>query len=421
MSTSPLAQPLPLPCGLTLPNRLVKAALAEQMADSKQLPTSAQFDRAYGAWADGGWGMILTGNVQVDQRYLGDGHDTVIDATADLSEEQVLKAYTNLATVSRRAGTPSIVQLNHPGRQSPLGAGKRRLWSKTLAPSAIPLNIGSDMLSKILAGLIFGTPKEMTIADIDDVIQRFANGARIAAEAGFDGVQIHAAHGYLLAQFMSARSNHRTDAYGGSVAARVKIVLDIIKAVRAVVPKTFCIGLKFNSVDHQAASGPGSSTELEDCLEQAVLIAEAGLDFLEVSGGSYENPLMFTGSEKPESTAPSSRTAARESFFLDFAKQIRVRLPNLALIVTGGFQTRQGMEAALNENGCDMVGVGRPSIINPSLPVNLILNKEVAEADAKVYRRKFQTPWLVTRLLPKSVGAGVESIWYSKAIQNMGQ
>lgn len=292
MSNSPLAQPLPLPCGLTLPNRLVKAALAEQMADSQQLPTPAQFNRTYGAWADGGWGMILTGNVQVDERYLGGPDDNVIDASASLSEKQVLEAYRNLANVCRRAGTPTIVQINHPGRQSPLGAGKRSMFSKSLAPSAIPLNMGSDMLSRILGSLVFGTPKAMTVADIEDVVQRFANAARIAAEAGFDGIQIHAAHGYLLSQFMSARSNQRTDAYGGSAAARVKIVLDIIKAVRAVVPKTFCIGLKFNSVDHQTSNSAGASTELDDCIEQAVLIAETGLDFLEVSGGSYENPLV---------------------------------------------------------------------------------------------------------------------------------
>ncbi|KAH6972492.1 hypothetical protein BKA56DRAFT_692787 [Ilyonectria sp. MPI-CAGE-AT-0026] len=418
MSNSPLAQPLPLPCGLTLPNRLVKAALAEQMADSQKLPTPAQFNRTYGAWADGGWGMILTGNVQVDERYLGGPDDNVIDASASLSEEQVLEAYRNLANVCRRAGTPTIVQINHPGRQSPLGAGKRSMFSKSLAPSAIPLNMGSDMLSRILGSLVFGTPKAMTVADIEDVVRRFANAARIAAEAGFDGIQIHAAHGYLLSQFMSARSNRRTDAYGGSAAARVKIVIDIIKAVRAVVPKTFCIGLKFNSVDHQTSSSAGASSELDDCLEQAVLIAETGLDFLEISGGTYENPLMVTGTDT--TTAPSERTAARESFFLDFAKEIRAKLPNMALIVTGGFQSRQGMELALNEGACDMIGMGRPAVLNPSLPLNIIFNKEVPEADAKVYRKKITPPWLLKALAPKSVGAGFESTWYSKHMQKIG-
>lgn len=284
MAQSPLSQPLTLPCGLTLPDRLIKAALAEQMADCQKLPTPAQFSRTYGAWADGGWGMIMTGNVHVDERFLGDPDGTAINAS--LAEEKVIAAYKGLATACRRAGTPAIMQINHPGRQSPLGSGTKSLWTKNLAPSAVPLDMGSDLVSRVVTSIVFGTPKEMTLADIETVIQRFANAARIAAAAGFDGVEIHAAHGYLLAQFLSAKTNLRTDAYGGSVAARAKIVTDIIKAVRAVVPANFCVGLKFNSADHQ------SPTELQECLEQTAIIAEAGLDFLEVSGGTYENPIV---------------------------------------------------------------------------------------------------------------------------------
>ncbi|KAH7131304.1 hypothetical protein EDB81DRAFT_660884 [Dactylonectria macrodidyma] len=416
MAKTPLAQPLTLPCGLTLPNRLVKAALAEQMADSQQLPNTAQYGRTYGAWADGGWGMVITGNVQIDERYLGAPYDAAIDSTTSMSEDKVVAAYKSLASVCRRAGTPTIVQINHPGRQSPLGAGKRRLWSKTLAPSAIPLNMGPDLISRLVSGLVFGTPKEMAVTEIEDVVHRFANAARITALAGFDGIEIHAAHGYLLAQFLSARSNHRTDAYGGSPAARAKIVVDIIKAVRAVVPKTFCIGLKLNSVDHQTSGG--GSSEMEDCLQQTELIAATGLDFLEVSGGSYENPLMFTGINS--APTQSARTAARESFFLDFAKEIRARLPNMALMVTGGFQTRQGMEVALEE-ACDMVGIGRPSVLNPSLPANIILNNEVQQADAKMFRKRVPTPWLLKKIAPKSIGAGVESVWYNNEMKKMGK
>jgi 2,4-dienoyl-CoA reductase-like NADH-dependent reductase (Old Yellow Enzyme family) len=129
----------------------------------------------------------------------------------------------------------------------------------------------------------------MTVSDIEDVVQRFVYAARLVAEAGFDGIEIHVAHGYLLAQFLSPKSNLRKDAYGGSAAARAKIVIDIIKAVRAAVPATFCVGLKMNSADHQP-SGDVDESELRDCIEQAVLIAEAGIDFLEISGGSYEKP-----------------------------------------------------------------------------------------------------------------------------------
>ncbi|KAF5021783.1 hypothetical protein F66182_6158 [Fusarium sp. NRRL 66182] len=410
MAALKLSQPLQLPCGLTLPNRLAKAALAEEMAGHQNLPTTPQMACTYGAWADGGWGIILTGNVQVDERYLGGFGDCAV--SAHLAEEKVLGAYKAMADVCRRGGSPTIMQINHPGRQSPIGAGKKSLFDKNIAPSAVPLDMGTDLISKIVTTVVFGTPREMSVAEIEDIVQRFANTARIASAAGFDGVEIHAAHGYLLSQFLSAKSNRRTDEYGGSPAARAKIIIDVAKAIRAATPASFCVGLKFNSADHQ------SPTELQECLEQISLIAEAGLDFLEVSGGSYENPTMFTGLGDSEKSAS---TAARESFFLEFAREMRAQVPNVPLMVTGGFRTRAGMEAALNEGACDLIGLGRPSIINPSLPLNIVLNKEVKDEDAQVYARRVHTPWLLKRFGPKAIGSGVESTWYKKQMRAMGQ
>ncbi|KAF4991006.1 hypothetical protein FGRMN_8127 [Fusarium graminum] len=404
-----LSKPLQLPCGLTLPNRLVKAALAEEMADRESLPTTAQLERTYGAWADGGWGMILTGNVQVDDTYLGGLNDNAMSAS--LAEEKVLEAYKAYAGICRRKGTPTVMQINHPGRQSPLGAGKKSFLAKNIAPSAVQMDMGDDIISKIITNVVFGTPKEMSVAEIEDVVQRFANTARIAAAAGFDGVEIHAAHGYLLSQFLSEKSNKRNDAYGGTPAARAKIIVDVAKAIRAATPPTFCVGLKFNSADHQ------SPKELQECLEQISVIAEVGLDFLEVSGGSYENPTMFTGTGEKKSAS----TAARESFFLEFAREMRAKLPNVPLMVTGGFRSRAGMEDALTEGACDLIGLGRPAIINPSLPVNTILNKEVKTEDANLYARRIQTPWILKRFGPKSIGSGVEITWYRKQMQAIGK
>jgi 2,4-dienoyl-CoA reductase-like NADH-dependent reductase (Old Yellow Enzyme family) len=156
-----------------------------------------------------------------------------------------------------------------------------------MAPSAVPLSLGPGLLPTLIRTLVFGTPREMTGADIDDVVARFARTARLAADAGFAGVEIHAAHGYLLAQFLSESANRRTDAYGGSPAARSKIILDIIRAIRAAVPKKgFAVGIKVNSADHQ------SPREFSACREQLKLIAEEGVDFLEISGGDYENPTV---------------------------------------------------------------------------------------------------------------------------------
>lgn len=176
------------------------------------------------------------------------------------------------------------MQINHAGRQSPIGAGNRPFRAKTLSPSPIPLNLGDGIVAHMASSFLFGTPREMTDHDIHKVIQQFVHTSQLAQKAGFNGIEIHAAHGYLLSQFLSAKSNHRTDAYGGSPGARAKIVVDIINAIRATVPTSFCVGVKLNSVDHQSAK------ELRDCVEQLKLIAATGIDFLEISGGTWENP-----------------------------------------------------------------------------------------------------------------------------------
>lgn len=278
-----IATPLTLPCGLTIPNRLSKAAMAENWADKSHLPHNSLVE-TYGAWADGEWGMVLTGNVQVDVTYLGGPEDNAVNDA--ISREKLLESWTEWANVTNRNGTPTVMQLNHPGRQSLPGAGTHGFFGKTIAPSAVAVRLGDGFIARAISALIFGTPREMTKEDIQHVINRFADGASLAHEAGFAGVQIHAAHGYLLAQFLSPATNKRTDAYGGTPKKRAKIIVDIVHAMRKVVPKTFCIGIKLNSVDHQ------SKVALEECIQQLEEIADAGVDFLEISGGTYEDPTV---------------------------------------------------------------------------------------------------------------------------------
>lgn len=280
-----ISKPITLPSGLVLPNRLVKAAMAEAMSGPKTdyLPSDAM-NRSYTAWADAGWGMILTGNVQVDTKYLGQPTDTsIID-----NEAKQLESWRAWAkTIKGPTGsTPAVVQLNHPGRQSPVGAGTKGFFTKNVAPSPVPLDLGSNLLAKLASALVMGTPREMSVADIEEVVAQFARAAKLSADAGFDGVELHAAHGYLLAQFLSPKSNLRTDAYGGSPQKSAKIVADIVRAARAATPEGFTIGIKLNSVDHQSESA------LADCIEQLRVITEAGIDFLEVSGGTYEDPVV---------------------------------------------------------------------------------------------------------------------------------
>ncbi|KAI1365680.1 NADH:flavin oxidoreductase/NADH oxidase [Xylaria arbuscula] len=405
-----LSQPLTLKCGLTLPNRLAKAAMAENMADENNLPDK-KFQVAYGKWAQGNWGMVLTGNVQVDAAYLGNFGETAVDPSI---ETELRHAWKEWASACNRNGTPTIMQLSHAGRQSPLGAGKRGLCTKTLAPSPIPLDMGGGLIAKALVPLIFGTPREMTLYDINKVIQQFTYAARQAVDAGFQGVQIHAAHGYLLSQFLSAKGNKRTDEYGGSPSNRARLVVEVLRATREAVPESFCVGIKLNSVDHQ------SQDELKDCIEQLRMIVDAGVDFLELSGGSWEDPKMMANTDQGL-REKSDRSKAREAFFLEFAKAIRHEFPSVPLMVTGGFRTRQGMRSALDSGDCDLIGIGRPAAIHPELPNDIVFNKNIADEESKLLTQNIKTPLLTKITGIRSVSSGAESRWYSSQIKRMGE
>ncbi|RAK95597.1 NADH:flavin oxidoreductase/NADH oxidase family protein [Aspergillus ibericus CBS 121593] len=407
---SVVSQKLTLNCGLQLENRLVKAAMAEHMADGNSLPTELH-DRAYAEWGRGGWGMLLTGNVQVDRMYLGGAGDNTVNPAI---EAELLRRWKSWAAASTSHGTPTVMQISHPGRQSPLGAGARCMFAKNVSPSAIPLDLGSGWMARLTSSVVFGTPREMTQEDINHVIQQFVYTAQLAHQAGFQGIQLHAAHGYLLAQFLSAKTNRRTDRYGNSSAGRVKMIVDIIQAIRAAVPATFCVGIKLNSVDHQ------SESELKSCIEQLRLIVEAGVDFVEISGGTYEDPKMMGATPHPV-PEKSARTVAREAFFLEFARAIRAEFPGTPLMVTGGFRTRQGMEKALADGDCDMIGIGRPAVLNPTLPNDILLNPDVPEERARLATQPISPSRIIKLTGIKSAGSGAESRWYSAQIQKMAR
>lgn len=218
---------------------------------------------------------------------MGSAEDiTVPDDESEFPK--VLPAFKAFADAGQAHGTAVIVQISHPGRQSPLGAGLRGMTGKTIAPSAIPIKIGTGYIASAVRLGVFGTPRAMTLEDIEHVKAKFVSAAKLVAQAGFKGIELHAAHGYLLSEFVTPDSNKRTDKYGGSAENRVRIVLEIIEETRKVTPKGFAIGVKFNSVDQQTASG----TDMEDILKQVELLEQAGIDFLEISGGTYEDPAV---------------------------------------------------------------------------------------------------------------------------------
>ncbi|KAL5360787.1 hypothetical protein BJX96DRAFT_165427 [Aspergillus floccosus] len=385
---SGVKEPLRLPCGLVLPNRLVKAAMAEGLADKGHLPGS-RISRVYGEWAKGGWGALLTG-----------GYGDMATCEYHLDDRQSLERWKEYADACKQHGTPAIAQICHPGRQSPRGAGERGLFEKAIAPSAVPLHVGNGLAATIVRDIVFGTPKAMSHADIDHVITRFVNCARVLAECGFDGVEIHAAHGYLLYD------------YGGNAERRARVVLEIIRRIRSTVPSSFCIGIKLNSADHDAS-------DFEDTMTQIQLISEAGVDFLEISGGTYEDPTMMgRGLRDEPSNARSWNTVNREAFFLDFATQARKRFPNLILLLTGGFRTRKGIEAALKDGVCDLVGIGRPAVLRPDFP-RLIMNDIYSDDEARVVFAKVPIPFLAGLFQIRMLGGGAETQYFRGQIHRI--
>lgn len=200
-----LAAPVTLPCGLTLPNRIVKGPMAERLAKKSTSNRPNDLHNAvYRAWGEANYGLIITGNVQVDPRYLGDAADVTFHPT-DLTNPVALSDWKIWATACQASGTPTVIQICHTGRQSVAGVGDRSFMAKTLAPSAVALDFQGGWFTKLLQRVMFGTPKEMTLEDIDEVVEMFVNCAKMAFVTGFKGVELHAAHGYLITQFLSPK------------------------------------------------------------------------------------------------------------------------------------------------------------------------------------------------------------------------
>jgi len=331
-----LKQPLKLPCGATLSNRLAKAPLTEGMADPSNR-ANEKLVQLYRRWSEGGAGLLVSGNVQVDRRYLERAGNVAIDNNGGLDQ---VRAY---AKAGSSAGNHFWMQINHPGRQAALSR-----VGTLVAPSAITLD---------MPGKISEQPRALSEEDILDVIRRFAHVATMARECGFTGVQIHSAHGYLLSQFLSAKSNVRTDAWGGTPENRARLLLEVVRAVRRAVGPDFPVSVKLNSADFQK----GGFTN-EECLDVVRWLEAEKIDLLEISGGNYEQPtLLGFGAPPPQEKRAS--TIAREGYFIDYAQRIRA-VTKTPLMISGGMRTRAGMEHALSVGGMDVIGIGRPMCVD---------------------------------------------------------
>ena len=362
-------------------NRLIKGAMSEALANTAGQPNHLHFG-LYQAWAKGGLGCAITGNVMVDIRAKNEPGVVAVESDRDLA---LLQQWAN---VGKQHGMVQLVQLSHPGRQCPKGLNK-----ETVAPSAVPF---SPMLATT-----FGTPRALREDEILDIIQRFATSAQVCEQAGFEGVQLHGAHGYLISQFLSPLTNKRQDQWGGSIENRMRFLLEVYAAVRKATSENFIISVKLNSADFQR----GGISE-EDVVTVFKAIDDAGIDLIEISGGSYEAPAMAGAKEDKRKAS----TIAREAYFLDFAEKIRKQV-KCHLMVTGGFRTVEGMNAALDSGACEFVGIARPFAVETDLANRLIAGQDVRYGVNKI---KTGIP-MVDKM------AIMEIIWYAAQFKSIGE
>ena len=326
--------------------------MTEGVADPL-LRATPRHERLYRTWSEGGAGLLLTGNVQIDRTDLERPGNVAIDIseprTVSAEARQRLRAWARAGTSS---GNHLWMQISQAGRQSP-----RYVTREPRAPSDVQLRMLGN----------YARPRPLLEAEILDFINRFAQAAVVARDAGFTGVQVHGAHGYLLSSFLSPVTNRRTDAWGGSLENRARFLLEVVRAVRKAVGRDFPVALKLNSDDFRK----GGFTNVE-CVEVVRWLNDESLDLLELSGGTYEQPRLVGAEGRADSVVelrPSTRV--REAYFLEYATAIR-RVARMPLMVTGGFRTRAGMEAALGEGNCDMIGLGRPLCWQPDFPRRLL-------------------------------------------------
>ena len=344
------SQPLTLPCGAVLPNRLAKAAMTEGLADIQGRPTG-ELERLYGIWSDGGASLLLSGNILIDGDHLERPGNVIIDRTPD---EEMLAALRRWTTAATRKGNHFWAQISHAGRQTMKAVNPR-----PKAPSAIKLG---------LPGGQFGTPFALTEDEILNLISRFGQAAKACQDGGFTGVQIHAAHGYLISQFLSPRSNQRDDRWGGTLENRARFLMFTVNTVRQLVGAEFPISVKLNSADFQRGG-----FAFEDSLQVARWLQDASVDLIEISGGTYEQPklLGIEGLEAEEPQAVAETTLAREAYFVDFAKAMKDEL-KIPLMVTGGFRSASAMDQALKSRAADVIGLARPLCTMTDAPKRLL-------------------------------------------------
>jgi len=342
LAATELFKPLTLPNGSVLQNRICKASMEENLSDEGQVPGD-RLEALYTKWAEGGAGLILTGNVMISPDALTGPGGIVLENDARL---ELFRCWAN---AGRKHGSHFWMQINHPGRQVYAAMGEE-------AVSASTVNVNIPGYSKM-----FAKPRALTGQEIAGIIERFANTAMLAEQAGFTGVEIHAAHGYLINQFLSPLTNLRDDDWGGSLEKRARFLFEVIRAVRAKVSSKFCVAVKLNSADFQKGGFDTSDAKwvVERMNTQAV-------DLVELSGGSYESPAM-------QGNPQDGGSGKREAYFIDFARDI-ANVATMPIMVTGGIRRLKVACDAIKDDsahfGVSVLGIARALAFEPNLPNN---------------------------------------------------
>lgn len=372
-----LEEEMILPNGSTLKNRIAKSAMSENLSNKNNEPTPLLIE-VYKKWAQSGAGLLITGNIMIDSKAIGEPRNVVVENRKNF---EILKEW---AESVKGTDTHLWAQINHPGRQAmePINRDLK-------APSAVPLKSGGrkDGSKKI--------PIALNESQILAIIEAFGNTAIILKDAGFSGVQIHGAHGYLVSQFLSPYSNIRSDKWGGSLENRARFVIEVYRKIRARVGKSFPIGIKLNSADFQK----GGFSE-EESMEVVKILSKEGIDLIEISGGTYEAPAMMGKRKKS--------TIKREVYFMDYIEKAS-KITTTPLMLTGGFRTTSIMKDAIASNQLDIIGIARPFTVYPNIG-NEIFNKSRINFNTKIKKTGV-----------KGIDGAMNIIWYESQIKRLGK
>ena len=350
--------------GITLPNRLIRSATHESMADERGAPTDA-LEKLYLRIAKGGTGAIITGYAGVQQ----DGKSSLSNMLM-IDDDELIPAHRKLTDKVHEHGTPIILQIAHCGRQTRSAA----TGLPAVAPSAVKDKIFNEE-----------TPHALGEKDIETIINNFVAAAERAKKAGFDGIQLHMAHGYLLSQFLSDYTNRRKDKWGGSTVNKFRIVSEIMQRIRESLG-SYPVFAKINAYDNRRGG-----MRIEESVEIAKMLEAAGCDAIEISSGTVEDGLtimrgpnppleaLFNSSFRFKDMSPLMKTVSYSfirfamrspkpiwGYNLKAAKAIKQAV-SIPVITVGGLHTMNDIESALDGGSTDYVSMSRPFIIEPDI------------------------------------------------------